>query len=73
MSDMTVIGAGSWGTALALHLARRGHRVRLWFHDPRLEARVRSSRINIPISSASPQGADLPSGAAKGPLVTQAV
>lgn len=46
MSELTVIGAGSWGTALALHLARRGDRVRLWFHDARLEARVRSSRIN---------------------------
>jgi glycerol-3-phosphate dehydrogenase (NAD(P)+) len=46
MSDVTVIGGGSWGTALALHLARRGDQVRLWFHDPRLEARVKNSRIN---------------------------
>ncbi len=46
MSEVTVIGAGSWGTALALHLARRGEVVRLWFHDSRLEARVRSSRLN---------------------------
>lgn len=27
---VTVLGAGSWGTALAIHLERRGHRVRLW-------------------------------------------
>lgn len=27
---VTVLGAGSWGTALALHAARRGHTVRLW-------------------------------------------
>lgn len=27
-----VIGAGSWGTALAIHLARAGHHVRLWAH-----------------------------------------
>jgi len=26
---ISVIGAGSWGTALAIHLARNGHRVRL--------------------------------------------
>ncbi|MEX0387127.1 NAD(P)H-dependent glycerol-3-phosphate dehydrogenase [Spiribacter onubensis] len=29
-----VLGAGSWGTALALVLARNGHDVRLWGHDP---------------------------------------
>lgn len=28
--NVTVLGAGSWGTALAIHLERRGHRVRLW-------------------------------------------
>ena len=31
-----VLGAGSWGTALALVLARNGHEVRLWGHDPAL-------------------------------------
>lgn len=29
-----VVGAGSWGTALAAHLARRGHVVRLWALEP---------------------------------------
>ena len=29
-----VIGAGSWGTALAHHLALKGFPVRLWSHDP---------------------------------------
>lgn len=27
---VAVLGAGSWGTALAIHLERRGHRVALW-------------------------------------------
>ncbi len=31
--SITVIGAGAWGTALALHLARVGHRVTLWGRD----------------------------------------
>lgn len=31
---MAVLGAGSWGTALALLLARNGHQVRLWGHHP---------------------------------------
>ena len=28
-----VIGAGSWGTALAIHAARSGHTVTLWARD----------------------------------------
>lgn len=31
---MTVIGAGSYGTALAITLARNSHHVVLWGHDP---------------------------------------
>ena len=30
---IAVLGAGSWGTALAVHLARVGHDVRLWARD----------------------------------------
>ncbi len=30
---MTVIGAGSWGTALAIQLAREGHPTQLWGRD----------------------------------------
>jgi len=34
MSDITVIGAGAWGIALAIQAARAGARVRLWARDP---------------------------------------
>ena len=30
---VAVLGAGSWGTALGLLLARNGHAVQLWGHD----------------------------------------
>jgi glycerol-3-phosphate dehydrogenase (NAD(P)+) len=30
VSNVTVFGAGAMGTALAMHLARRGHRTKLW-------------------------------------------
>ncbi len=30
---VAVIGAGSWGTALAIHAARAGHPVTMWGHD----------------------------------------
>jgi glycerol-3-phosphate dehydrogenase (NAD(P)+) len=32
--EVCVLGAGSWGTALAIHAARKGHRVRLWTRKP---------------------------------------
>lgn len=35
-ASMTVIGAGSYGTALAITLARNGHQVVLWGHDPNI-------------------------------------
>ncbi|MES1937890.1 NAD(P)H-dependent glycerol-3-phosphate dehydrogenase [Salinisphaera hydrothermalis] len=43
---LAVIGAGSWGTALAVHLARRGHAVRLWGRDPSAIEAMAESRTN---------------------------
>jgi glycerol-3-phosphate dehydrogenase (NAD(P)+) len=43
---VTVIGAGSWGTALAVHLARIGHDVRLWARDATLVADMTTRRAN---------------------------
>lgn len=45
-SPIGVIGAGSWGTALAVCLARNGHPVRLWGHDPAHSARLAAERRN---------------------------
>ena len=41
-----VLGAGSWGTALAIHLGRRGLEVRLWARDPMIAAGIRAHRHN---------------------------
>lgn len=43
---IAVLGAGSWGTALAVHLGRTGHHVRLWARDEHLVAEMRASRSN---------------------------
>lgn len=43
---IAVLGAGSWGTALAMHLARIGHDVRLWARDPELASEMRDARVN---------------------------
>lgn len=41
-----VIGAGSWGTALAMQLARNGHHVRLWDRDETRARRMQEERQN---------------------------
>ena len=43
-----MIGAGSWGTALANHLAECGHIVALWARDENLARRLQSERQNAP-------------------------
>ena len=44
--DVAVLGAGSWGTALAMLLAHNGHRVRLWARRPEQAAALQASRVN---------------------------
>lgn len=47
MSRIAVLGAGSWGTALALILARRGdHALSLWSHTPAVAQTIRQTREN---------------------------
>jgi glycerol-3-phosphate dehydrogenase (NAD(P)+) len=41
-----VLGAGSWGTALAIHLSGIGHHVALWGRDASLVADMASRRAN---------------------------
>jgi glycerol-3-phosphate dehydrogenase (NAD(P)+) len=43
---VAVIGAGSWGTALAILLCRNGHRVTLWGHEPTHIEALRRDREN---------------------------
>jgi glycerol-3-phosphate dehydrogenase (NAD(P)+) len=43
---VAVIGAGSWGTALAVHLARIGHDVHLWARDAALVGDMAARRAN---------------------------
>jgi glycerol-3-phosphate dehydrogenase (NAD(P)+) len=43
---VAVVGGGSWGTALAIHLSRIGHDVRLWARDAELVREMRERRVN---------------------------
>jgi glycerol-3-phosphate dehydrogenase (NAD(P)+) len=46
MSRIGVLGAGSWGTALAVHFAVAGHEVKLWARDADLCESIRSAGMN---------------------------
>ncbi len=43
-SAVTVLGCGSWGTALAVHLARSGHDVSMWARTSEAAARLANAR-----------------------------
>ncbi|MDR1394669.1 MAG: NAD(P)-dependent glycerol-3-phosphate dehydrogenase, partial [Deltaproteobacteria bacterium] len=44
--NISIIGAGAWGTALAVHTARQGFPVRLWARRPELAERLSREREN---------------------------
>jgi len=47
MSEIAVIGAGAWGTGIAIVLGRKGtHRVRLWAHESDVCDSIRQRRFN---------------------------
>lgn len=46
MKEVAILGAGAWGTALAIHLGRVGKRSRLWGRNPELVDRLRRDRVN---------------------------
>ena len=46
MRPIVVLGAGSWGTALAIQFARAGHPTRLWCRNPDDAAQMTAERHN---------------------------
>lgn len=46
MSYISVIGAGSWGTTLAILLAEKGYDVSLWVYEKDLAGEIEKSRVN---------------------------
>lgn len=45
-SPIAVLGAGAWGTALALHLARNGQVVNLWTYEKEQVEQINTTRYN---------------------------
>ena len=47
MSQIAVIGAGAWGTALSIVLGRKGgHRIRLWVYEKEVRESIAARRVN---------------------------
>src|SRR5688572_865013 len=77
--NVAVLGAGAWGTALALVLHRNQHSVRLWTHRPEHAAELQQKRENgryLPGIQIPPEwqiGADLASAVEHADAVILAV
>jgi len=54
MSRIGVLGAGSWGTALADLLARKGHAVSLWAYEPEVVTAINAKHLNSLYLSEAP-------------------
>jgi glycerol-3-phosphate dehydrogenase (NAD(P)+) len=52
-TDVAVIGAGAWGTALAIHATRAGHKVTLWARDAATATAMQASRHNPRLPDAT--------------------
>ncbi len=59
MSRIGVLGAGSWGTALADLLARKGHDVRLWAYEADVVASINAEHQNPVYLSEAPLSPNL--------------
>jgi len=46
INKIAVIGAGSWGTTLANHLARKGLSVNLWVREEQVFEQIKNERMN---------------------------
>ena len=47
MSEIAIIGAGAWGTALSIVLGRKEtHRIRLWAHEKEVYDTIAQQRVN---------------------------
>jgi glycerol-3-phosphate dehydrogenase (NAD(P)+) len=79
VSRIAILGAGSWGTGLAIHLGHAGHRVRLWGRDAALVERMASTRSNaeylpdVPLHDAVEPTASIPTALDAADFVVVAV
>jgi glycerol-3-phosphate dehydrogenase (NAD(P)+) len=73
----TVVGAGAWGTALALVLERNGHDVHIWSYEPEVAEAINRRRRNpyldgVTLPKALRAGTDLAAAVRGSALVVSA-
>ena len=54
MKRIAIVGAGSWGTALAVVAARAGHEVHLWSRNDEVLRSINEHRVNARYLTATP-------------------
>ena len=59
MKQIAIIGAGNWGTALAIIAARAGHNVNLWSRDAEVVKSINQDRVNAKYLSFAPVPANV--------------
>ncbi len=79
VKTITILGAGGWGTALAIHLNNRSYKVRLWGRNPEYVSWLRRYRENtkylpgISISESIKLTSELPEALEETNLMVMAV
>lgn len=59
MTNISIIGAGAWGTALAASIARAGHNPKLWARDADVIESIRQQNQNVPFLKDIPLPANI--------------
>ena len=44
MKNIAIIGSGSWGVALAIHLAKNGHKIKIWSYEKEVADLINNQR-----------------------------
>jgi len=47
MQNIAIIGSGSWGTALGIHLANLGNNVKIWSYNEEEATIINNRKVQI--------------------------
>ncbi len=79
MKNISVIGAGSWGTTLAILLANKGLSVTMWVYEPDQYLAMQQTRVNerylpgVPLPESLQLSDDLPAAVKSAEVLVMAV